>query len=165
MLVAIAGLPASGKTTVCEQLEKQGFRGLHRDEFILKLFKPADFSSREQKDTAFKVMLMVALYYLQKGEKVALDCPSFSQEWAVKSAAFVANRAKVRLKMIYCDCPEDVAIARIKAITDHIATDRTPILYREVKARWQPIRIPHKMINTDRPIEQTMRDVDDFLNS
>lgn len=164
MLVAIAGLPASGKTAICEALEKQGFRGLHRDIFISSLFDPVIFSSREQKDIAFRVMLMVAEYYLKKGEKVALDCPSFSQKWAVTLAQYTARRAKAPLKMIYCDCPEEVAIERIKADKKHIATDRTPNLYKEVKARFQPIRIPYKIINTNRPIEQTMKEVNEYLN-
>ncbi len=163
MLVGIAGLPGSGKTKITWALEKQGFKGLHRDDFITFLFEPVNYSSREQKDIAFKVMLIVAEYYLKHNKNVALDCPSFSQRWAVDLAKATAKKAKTKFKLIYCQCPDEIAIKRIKKAKNHIATDRTPKLYFEVKKRFEPIKIEHQKIDTNRPVKKTMRDVIKYL--
>ncbi|MFA6254789.1 MAG: AAA family ATPase [Patescibacteria group bacterium] len=163
MLVGIAGLPGSGKTKITWALEKQGFKGLHRDDFITFLFNPVDYSSRAQKDLAFKIMLAVAEYYLKHNKNVALDCPSFSQKWAVNLARATAKKAKTKFKLIYCQCPDEIAIKRIKKAKHHIATDRTPKLYFEVKARFEPIKIKHKKINTNRPLAQTIKEVNQYL--
>jgi len=163
MLVGTAGLPASGKTAISKALEKNGFIRLSRDEFISFLFKPVNFSSREQKDTAYKVMLMVAKYYLNQNKKVVLDCPSFSQEWAVKLAQDTARKAKTKFKLIYLECPDDVAVKRIKLAKTHIAWDRTPKLYFEVKKRFQPIKIKYEVIQTNRPVKETIKEVMKYL--
>lgn len=163
MLVCLAGLPASDKTSVAKQLEKKGFKNLSRDHFISSMFDPVNFSSREQKDAAFKTMLLVAEYYLKQKKKVVLDYPSFSQEWAVKLAQKTAKKSKAKFKLIYLECPDEVAVKRIKKAKKHIAWDRTPKLYFEVKKRFQPIKVNCERINTNRPIKETMGDVMKYL--
>lgn len=163
MLIGLAGLPACGKTTIAKKLEKKGFKNLSRDHFISSMFNPVNFSSREQKDAAYKAMLVTAEDYLKKGENVVLDCPSFSQTWAVKMAQATAKKAKTKFKLIYLECSDDVAVKRIKSAKNHIATDRTTKLYFEVKKRFQPIKIKYKKINTDRPTKETMKEVVKYL--
>lgn len=165
MLVGLAGLPASGKTSVAKQLEKQGYVNLSRDLFLSSLFHPADFGSREQKDIAYKTMLGVSEYYLKNGQKVVLDCPSFSQTWAVKLAQQTARRTRKPFKLIYLTCPEDIAVQRIQRAKKHIATDRTTDLYFKVKKRFQPLKASHAVIRTDRALKDTMKDVKRYLES
>ena len=163
MLVGLAGLPASGKTAIAKELEKKEFKNLSRDHFIYSMFKPVNFSSREQKDIAFKAMILVSGYYLKQGKKVVLDCPSFSQKWAVKLARETAEKAGAKFKLIYLECPDEIAIKRIKLAKKHIALDRTPKLFFEVKKRFQPIEIEFKKIDTNRPVKKTMKDVLKYL--
>ena len=163
MLVGVAGLPASGKTTVTKELEKKGFIRISRDDFITFLFKPTNYNSREQKDVAFEVMLLVSCYYLRLGKKVVLDCPSFSQEWAVIKAQKTAKKTKSKFKLIYLKCSDAIAVRRIKSSKKHIAWDRTPKLYFEVKRRFQPIKIKHKKIETDQPIIEIIKEVSKYI--
>jgi len=163
MLVGLAGLPASGKTTIAKKLEKKGFKNLSRDHFILAMFDPVNFSSRKQKDAAYKAMLVASENYLEKGKNVVLDCPSFSQEWAVKMAQATAKKVKTKFKLIYFECSDEVAVKRIKSAKNHIAWDRTTKLYFDVKKRFQPIKIRHKKINTDKPVKETMREILKYL--
>lgn len=163
MLVGLAGLPASGKTAVAKKLEKKGFKNLSRDHFISLMFDPVNFSSREQKDTAFKAMLLVSKHYLKQEKKVVLDCPSFSREWAVKLAQATAKKANAKFKLIYLECPDEVAVKRIKSAKKHIAPDRTPKLYFKVKKRFQPFKIRYKKINTNGPIKETVKEIVKYL--
>ena len=163
MLVGLAGLPASGKTAVAKKLEKRGFKNLSRDYFVSLMFDPVNFSSREQKDIAFKAMLLVSKYYLKQEKKVVLDCPSFSRGWAVKLAQATAKKASVKFKLIYLECPDEVAVKRIKFAKKHIARDRTPKLYFTVKKRFQPIKIKYKKIGTNRPIKKTIKEIIKYL--
>ncbi len=163
MLVGLAGLPASGKTAIAQELEKKGFKNLSRDHFISSMFDPVIFSSREQKDAAFKAMLLVSEYYLKKGKKVVLDCPSFSQGWAIRLAQKIAKKCTAKFKLIYLECPDQIAVARIKSAKKHIAWDRTPKLYFDVKKRFQPITAKYKKIDTNRPVEETMKELVKYL--
>ncbi len=163
MLVGLAGLPASGKTTIAKELGEKGFKNLSRDHFISLMFDPVNFSSREQKDIAFKAMLLISKYYLKQGKKVVLDCPSFSQEWAVKLAQATAKKATAKFKLIYLECPNGVAVKRIKSAKKHIARDRKPKLYFKVKKRFQPIKIRHKKIDTNKPVKETMKEIIEYL--
>jgi predicted kinase len=49
----------------------------------------------------------------------------------------LAREAGAELKLIWVDCPIEVAIARIETQSDHPAADRDARLVREVAARFE----------------------------
>lgn len=156
-------MPASGKTSIAKQLEKYGFQNLSRDHFISSLFNPVHYSSRKQKDIAYKAMMLVAEYHLRSNRKVVLDCPSFSQRWAIKLAQETARKTRSKFKLIFLTCPDHTAVHRIRSSKNHTATDRTPALYFNVKKRFQPLTVRHAVIRTDRAIKDTMIDIIQYL--
>lgn len=155
MLVAIAGLMGSGKTSISKRLEKVGYITLHRDEFITFMFDPVEYSSREQKNIAEQAMLSIAEYYLKQNRNVLLDM-QFSYKKHVDAAQLVAEKTSSKFKLLYCKCPDEVAIERIQS-EKHVATDRTREVYFEQKSRFEQFQIPYKIVNTDRSLDETIK--------
>ena len=58
--------------------------------------------------------------------------------------------------MLECVCSEATALGRISqavAANNHLAANRTPDLYSEIRKAWEPIDQPKLVIDTDENIE------------
>lgn len=137
-LICIAGLPGTGKTHLAMRLaDEMGALRLSRDEVRAKLFTPPSYSDSE-KALAFGAMLFIARYFLSQGRDVILEGMPFSRRSERDAARALAKEVGAEFKLLYCVCPDEVALQRI-ALQDHPAADRNEDLYYQVKARFEPI--------------------------
>jgi predicted kinase len=151
MLIAMAGLPGSGKTTLAKRLATSlpAFR-LDKDEVRAALFgSRVDYSNR-QNDFCLQVMLGVAEVLFAQGEaRIILDGRTFSQQQQVLDLKKAAEELAVPLHIIECVCADETARERLKQDEGHRAQNRSFDLYQQLQAQADPIPQPKLLLTTD----------------
>jgi predicted kinase len=163
MIVLMAGLPGSGKTTLTRELAtKTAGRILGKDEFRHAIFLPEEieYSSR-QDDFCQELMLKTAAYILSHDPKrfIFLDGRTFSRRYQIENAIKVAHFLHQPWRILECICSEETAKRRLATDVEnnaHLARNRNYELYREVKSRFEAIAHSKTVIDTDHPLESCL---------
>jgi predicted kinase len=164
MLVIMAGLPATGKSTLARALANC-VRGAVLDKDIIRaaLFAAEDiYYTAVQDDFVMELMLQTAQYLLDKDADrvVFLDGRTFSRSYQMQRAMDCAGSVGTPWRVIECVCTE--AIARRRLADDarngrHLAANRTVHLYESVRSTFEPIPQPKIVIDTGEPLEACVR--------
>jgi hypothetical protein len=68
--------------------------------------------------------------------------------------------------MLECVCAEPTALGRlVEAANTHLAANRTPELYREIRKAWEPIEQPKLVIDTDEDLHSCVNQALRYLRS
>jgi adenylylsulfate kinase len=163
MIVLMAGLPGTGKTTLARELVRR-LQGvvLNKDEIRATLFAPEDIEySVEQDDFVMEIMLDAAHYFLQRspGRKIFLDGRTFSRRYQIDRVLHFAGELAQPWTIIECTCSDASARRRLEFEPDpsHPARNRTFALYLEIKASFEPISYPMTTIYTEQPLEHSIQ--------
>ncbi len=157
MIVIMAGLPGTGKSTLAKAVaQRTGAIVLDKDSIRAALF-PAEMIeySREQDDFVVRIMLKVAGWMLRRDASrvVILDGRPFAKKYQLDQVVTFAEWIKVPWRIVECTCPEDVGRERL-AKSDHLAKDRNFELYLRVKAEWEEITRPKLALDTAAPLDE-----------
>jgi len=157
MLILMAGLPGTGKSTLSRALAaKLGGTVIDKDQVRASLFSPADIEySTPQDDFCMAVMLKVGGYLFRKdpARNIFLDGRTFSRTYQLKRATGFAEAIGQPCRILECTCSEDTARQRLNNNPNHIAANRSFDLYLQVKARFEEITFPKRVIDTDQGLE------------
>ncbi len=157
MLILMAGLPGTGKSTLSRALAADlGGTVIDKDRLRAALFDPPDIEySTEQDEFCMRVMLKIAGYLFRRdpARKVFLDGRTFSRSYQLTRATGYANALGQPWRIIECVCSEETARHRLEHDPSHPATNRDFALYVAVEARFEEITLPRTVIDTDRPLE------------
>src|SRR5205823_5132574 len=156
MLILMAGLPGTGKSTLGRALAAQ-FNGtvLDKDQIRAALFPASDIEySTEQDDFCMGIMLKVAGYIFRKDplRLIFLDGRTFSRAYQVSRATGFAEAISQSWRIIQCVCSEETARDRMANDSEHVAANRGSRLYGEIKTRFEEITLPKTIVDTDQPL-------------
>lgn len=164
MLVILAGLPASGKTTLARALAVEcGGAVLDKDVIRPALFDTEDIEyTAAQDDFVMELMLQTAGYLLGKNARriVFLDGRTFSRAYQRQRAIDCAEGLGTPWVIIECVCSAESARARLAGDAEtgrHPAANRSLALWESVRASFEPIGDPKVVIDMDRPLEACLR--------
>ncbi len=154
MIVMMAGLPGTGKSTLARALA-EGLEGRMLDKDVVRaaLFEPGFVEySVEQDDFCMEILLEAAGYLLKKhsGLHVILDGRTFSKRYQRERVVEFCARAGTTWAVVECVCSEETALRRLGEA--HLAKNRTAELYREIRDGWETIEEPKLVVDTDREL-------------
>ena len=165
MIVIMAGLPGTGKSTLAQALATRiSGRILDKDAVRHALFSEAEIEySTEQDDFVMQVMLRTAGWISQKDPAriVFLDGRPFSRRYQLDLVLKACSDMGQRWCILECVCSEETAHKRITdqaSSGEHPAANRDLRLYQEVKARFEPITLPKTVIDTNRPPDECVEE-------
>lgn len=145
MIIAMAGLPGTGKSTLARALAGHLQGAVVNKDTLRAAAFPAPWTlyTTEQDDFVMNLMLQVAAFLIERNcPAVILDGRTFSRAYQRNIVIEAAARLKQHLHFVECVCPDDVAIARIESDNSHPAGNRNAELYWTVKANFEPLPEP-----------------------
>ncbi len=157
MIVALAGLPGSGKSFLAEEIIRRypHFALFNKDVVRQTLFPEAltDFSS-EQNDLCMKIIFQAAAYLISKDSRqvVFIDGRTFSVSSQVDAVIVASKEIGTPCRFVQCVCSEETARERIvKGKEGHLAKNRDMDLYYSLKEKTDPLKVSHLRLETDDP--------------
>jgi predicted kinase len=160
MIVMMAGLPGTGKSTLARVLaERLPGAVLDKDTIRAALFQPADIEySLAQDDFCQAIMLQTAAYLLNENPElhILLDGRTFSRRYQRERVMEFCAQVGTTWAMVECECTEQSALRRLAeaaARKSHVAANRTPELYHRIREAWEPSEEPKLVVNTDASLE------------
>ncbi len=155
MLIAMAGLPGTGKSTLAGCLETElDAVVLNKDRVRAALFPPRvlDYSAA-QDEVAMAAIYQAAVTILNGNpqQTVIIDGRTFLRSGQLQPLLDLVEKRGEELRIIECVCTDDTARRRLeKDLTagTHPAGNRTFALFLSLKAATESIQAPHLLLDT-----------------
>ena len=157
MLIALAGLPGTGKSRLGRALAKELPASiLDKDVVRAALFQPRDIEySTSQDDFVVSLLFQTAAYLAHRDPRQVqiLDGRPFARRYQRADLVRFTSEQGIPLCLIECVCSDETARRRLEGrrASTHLARNRNFTLYRRLKAEFEPIEEQRLLMVTDRP--------------
>ena len=155
MLIVMAGLPATGKSSIAVSLRTAlGAVVLNKDEVRAVLFPaPVLDYSTTQDDVCMAAIYRAAAVIVETfpQQAVILDGRTFLRSYQIRDLMALAASVNTVPHIIECVCADEIVKARLEsdlARGEHPAGNRTYALYAALKAAAEPIPLPRLLLDT-----------------
>jgi predicted kinase len=169
VIVAMAGLPGAGKSTLAGALATRLHAVvLDKDRIRAGLFPPSHVDyTPDQSDFCVDVMYSTAEWLLRRGHAsvVILDGCTYTRANQIATLRQMAADLGEPLRVIECTCDDRLALARIARDANHPAANRNTALYRELHAAAHAITGPKLVVDTGRPLAPCVADCVAYTSS
>lgn len=159
-VVALIGLPGSGKRVVAQALsERLGLRRIDREAIRNAMFPQCAFSFAEKR-AAFRAVLLALEINCVLGASSVLEGVSFGSRRDLVRVDSVVRRYAFLPVPVYLDCSVAVAQARITqqiAADPELARTRIPEMAAEVRARFDTPPPNALTVNANLPLDEVAR--------
>ncbi|MGZ8310393.1 MAG: AAA family ATPase [Rhodoplanes sp.] len=140
VVIALMGLPGSGKTTIAERLARaRDLTVVSRDAIRAAMFRPCGYTEVE-KETAYRALLLGVAACLELGRSCVVEGMPFSCASEIQDVHKLADAAGADFLPVFLDCPIDVAQARAGrdvAEQSRAPADRDEEMVARVAARFE----------------------------
>ncbi len=137
MLIALAGLPGAGKSTLAKGLQTR----LHAEVVSRDTIRMAEFpewDDRAAKRAAFEIVRLDVSLLLRTGATVVVDGAPLSTRGERHELHELAAGLGVPFVLLWLDLPPEVAAQRIAQDRHEAPPDRQPCLAHAVAGRFEP---------------------------
>jgi predicted kinase len=155
-LVALSGLPGSGKSTVADALRRRVPIVVLQSDRIRKLLVPVPQYSTEESARVFAALYGALERLLRAGIPALVDATNLQERYRAPLVD-IAARTGARFALVWVEASEDAIYRRLTARTTGVragydVSDAGIDVYQMMRARVEPIQGDHIVINTDRDI-------------
>lgn len=172
ILVIFAGLPGTGKTTLCKLLEKKIKCKFFDSDYYAKrtgLYKKfkrikSKKESKELREKFYDKKVKEIEKLLKKNKVVTFDAV-FDKEKLRKKFYSMLNKINARLIIIVVNAPSKIVIQRIIKDTKHFSqrpgekpTGRINA-YKMMKRDWEPIKREYYVVDSTKNINQQLNEI------
>ena len=157
-LVAVAGRPGVGKTTVSGAVtDRLGATRLRSDVLRKELFDAPDYRP-EETDAVYADLRERAATLLAEGESVVLDA-TFREQSRRDRVAAVADAGDATFRFVHVTCADAVVRERIAA-REGDASDADVAVYEELKGEFEPVEREHVHVDNSGTLAETHAQVE-----
>jgi adenylylsulfate kinase len=168
MLIIMAGLPGTGKTTLARAVARRvGGIVLDKDALRAALSPPEMIEYSTTQDDFVVTLMLQAAAYLLDGEPrrvVVLDGRPFARKYQVEAVVRVAERHAWEWRLVECVAPDQTVKRRLaRSRQTHPAANRTFALYQKMKIAWEAIRREKIVVATNVPLKVSVQQVLEYM--
>jgi predicted kinase len=167
MIIALAGLPGTGKTTLAHQLVRHipGALLLSKDRLRYALFGTEHTTyTCDQDDHCVQTLFATAVWQWRHAPAttVVLDGRTWLRAGQLQQLRGFAAEHRQPLLLLECVCRADICHARLAEDHRrgrHPAGNRTPALHQALAAAAEPITGPKLLLDTQQPVTANIETV------
>jgi predicted kinase len=157
IVILFCGLPGVGKTTLARSVaSRTGATILSSDKIRKELIKYPTYTRAEGR-LIYDVLMLLTKYFTTAGIDCILDA-TFNRERSRKEVEFRLCSNDVRLYVIECTCPEEVALDRLRNRKNDFS-DAGYSVYSKMKNIYEPVQGQHLGIDTSTPCEVNLQKI------
>jgi len=160
-LIMVMGLPGSGKTYFARAIANE-ISALHFNSDIIrkKLSKHPVYSSAA-KNSVYQALFDRVSQALKKGHTVVVDATFSKLQYRLPYFRFT-KKNKIPLQPILVQADESTIAKRLEKKRPDSDADLK--VYKTIKAEFEPLGINHLVLQSDKPVEEMVRQAVDHIN-